>query len=69
FSSTSTSNVGHDSSSSTLGSDSARLRFCLRFRPLGGRIVGRIVVGKRWLGLVVGVEKIGENAFVAFSID
>ncbi|GJS79784.1 hypothetical protein Tco_0729665 [Tanacetum coccineum] len=45
-------------SSSTSGSGPTPLR--LRFRQLGGRIVGRIVVGKRWLGLVVVVvEKIG----------
>ncbi|GKD50144.1 hypothetical protein Tco_1279120 [Tanacetum coccineum] len=57
ISSTSTSHVGLCSSSSTSGSDSACLQFC----RLNGRIVGRIVVGKRWLGLVVVVvvEEIG----------
>ncbi|GJW88509.1 hypothetical protein Tco_0163849 [Tanacetum coccineum] len=41
----------------------------LRLRRVGGRIVGRIVVEKQWLGLVVVivVEKIGYIA-IAFSI-
>ncbi|GKF66260.1 hypothetical protein Tco_0192777, partial [Tanacetum coccineum] len=39
-------------------------------RLIGGRIVGRIVVGKQLLGLVAIVEKIGYMTFVvAFSID
>ncbi|GKA60908.1 hypothetical protein Tco_0760315 [Tanacetum coccineum] len=50
----------------TSGSGLARLHF----RQLGGRIVGRIVVGKRCLGLVVVVvEKIGFAFDVAFYID
>nr|GFC06780.1 hypothetical protein [Tanacetum cinerariifolium] len=49
----STSNAGHGSSSSTSWSGSAPLRSRLRFHRLSGRIVGRIVVGKLWLGLVV----------------
>ncbi|GJW01102.1 hypothetical protein Tco_1556353 [Tanacetum coccineum] len=49
----------------TSGSGPTRLHLRLWFRQLGGRIVGRIVVGKQWLGLVV-VEKIGYSAFRIF---